>query len=572
MDRVTVYSQELPRTVDFLQADQNTMVSIGKVLECLIGTGSFVAGLACTPNSPAALNVLLAGGQVFQVESLEATSWSLLGSDTTDQIVKQGIQLAQQTISLTPPGTGGFSQVFLIEAQYSDLDTGSTVLPYYNAANPAAPFSGPGNAGTPQNTTRKGTVQVQVKAGTAAATGTQIAPSADAGWIGLWQITVANGATTITSGNIVQVPNAPFIGASYLPKLPTVPAYVQSGAPVYCVDTGSTNALAVAPVPVPSALVAGMQLRVKVANTVSGASTLQVTLSSGNVNNNIVHSDSSAIVASDIVANQVISLTYDGTNWQTQGISQQVTPSGVEASFPGLVAPSGWLMEFGQAISRTTNVGLFTALSQTVTGTPATGNATITAVGTNLVGTGVEGAFIEGTGISTGTTISSVTSTTIVMSANAIGGTAGETLRIIPFGQGDGSTTFNVPDRRGRFLAGRDNMGGTAANRLTGVTGSIAGTKLNATGGEETHVLSIAELATHTPTISSATLNGTASINMQSQNNLAIGGSVQGFSWTGSGAETMANAPVSVTINSIGSSSAHNNVPPSAMTNWIIKT
>ena len=35
------------------------------------------------------------------------------------------------------------------------------------------------------------------------------------------------------------------------------------------------------------------------------------------------------------------------------------------------------------------------------------------------------------------------------------------------FGAGDGSTTFNVPDLRGRVLAGKDNMGGTSANNIT---------------------------------------------------------------------------------------------------------
>jgi microcystin-dependent protein len=36
------------------------------------------------------------------------------------------------------------------------------------------------------------------------------------------------------------------------------------------------------------------------------------------------------------------------------------------------------------------------------------------------------------------------------------------------YGNGDGSTTFNVPDKRGRFTVGADDMGGTAANRIPG--------------------------------------------------------------------------------------------------------
>lgn len=50
------------------------------------------------------------------------------------------------------------------------------------------------------------------------------------------------------------------------------------------------------------------------------------------------------------------------------------------------------------------------------------------------------------------------------------------------YGAGDGSTTFNVPDARGRTLFGRDDMGGTAAARLTV---PIAGATLGASGGHQ---------------------------------------------------------------------------------------
>ena len=35
------------------------------------------------------------------------------------------------------------------------------------------------------------------------------------------------------------------------------------------------------------------------------------------------------------------------------------------------------------------------------------------------------------------------------------------------YGAGDGSTTFRLPDCRGRVTAGKDNMGGTSANRMS---------------------------------------------------------------------------------------------------------
>jgi microcystin-dependent protein len=59
------------------------------------------------------------------------------------------------------------------------------------------------------------------------------------------------------------------------------------------------------------------------------------------------------------------------------------------------------------------------------------------------------------------------------------------------YGVGDGSTTFALPDLRGRVAAGADNMGGSDAGRL-----SIANT-LGTTAGAETVTISSANLPTH---------------------------------------------------------------------------
>jgi len=55
------------------------------------------------------------------------------------------------------------------------------------------------------------------------------------------------------------------------------------------------------------------------------------------------------------------------------------------------------------------------------------------------------------------------------------------------YGVGDGSTTFTLPDLRGRSVAGKDNMGGTTASRVTATSG-INGVNLGAAGGAETMV------------------------------------------------------------------------------------
>lgn len=63
------------------------------------------------------------------------------------------------------------------------------------------------------------------------------------------------------------------------------------------------------------------------------------------------------------------------------------------------------------------------------------------------------------------------------------------------WGAGDTSTTFNLPDLRGRGMFGVDNMGGSPANRITSGVSGVSGVTLGATGGdqatqEHTHTLS----------------------------------------------------------------------------------
>lgn len=53
------------------------------------------------------------------------------------------------------------------------------------------------------------------------------------------------------------------------------------------------------------------------------------------------------------------------------------------------------------------------------------------------------------------------------------------------WGAGDGTTTFNLPDLRGRVTAGLDNMGGVGANRLTAGVSGVPATTLGGSGGGE---------------------------------------------------------------------------------------
>jgi len=66
------------------------------------------------------------------------------------------------------------------------------------------------------------------------------------------------------------------------------------------------------------------------------------------------------------------------------------------------------------------------------------------------------------------------------------------------YGAGDGSSTFALPDLRGRVVAGQDDMGGASADRLTDQTGGLNGDTLGDTGGSETQALTEANLPAHT--------------------------------------------------------------------------
>jgi hypothetical protein len=138
---------------------------------------------------------------------------------------------------------------------------------------------------------------------------------------------------------------------------------------------------------------------------------------------------------------------------------------------------SKYLFAYGQAISRTTYSVLLGLVTITQSVTRTNGSPTLTGFSdTTQIPTG---AAIEGSGIPTSTTISSCTSTTCTMSANASSsGTANVT--IFPYGDGDGSTTFNLPNCQGVTLAGRDNMSGTPRGLLTA---SVFGTNPDALGG-----------------------------------------------------------------------------------------
>lgn len=203
-----------------------------------------------------------------------------------------------------------------------------------------------------------------------------------------------------------------------------------------------------------------------------------------------------ADIADDAVTAAKLNISGNGTSGQVvqsdgDGSFSYLTlvtgfVSGMLMPYAGASAPSGWLLCYGQAISRTTYADLFSAI-----------------------------------------------------------GTV--------YGTGDGSTTFNLPDLRGRTIAGQDDMGGASANRLTNQTGGLDGDTLGATGGAETHTLTTDQIPAHTHTESRRTISfGT-------------------FQTGGSGTAASSSGTTNPNTGSTGGGQAHNNVQPTIILNYIIK-
>ena len=218
----------------------------------------------------------------------------------------------------------------------------------------------------------------------------------------------------------------------------------------------------------------------------------------------LVDDDASAAIKLQAPATVTTTTTFtlpdgDGTNGQvlnTDGSGQlgwaSAFSSGMLVPYAGASAPSGWLLCYGQAVSRTTYSALFSALGTT-------------------------------------------------------------------YGSGDGSTTFNVPDLRGRVIAGQDDMGGSSANRLTGQSGGLNGDTLGGTGGAETHQLTTAQMPSHSHSMG--------------ENTRVQVGFDNGRAFSGTFTSSLNNSDnITYSTQSTGGNAAHNNVQPTLILNYIIKT
>lgn len=157
------------------------------------------------------------------------------------------------------------------------------------------------------------------------------------------------------------------------------------------------------------------------------------------------------------------------------------------------------------------------------------------------------------------------------------------------YGAGDGSTTFNLPDLRGRVVIAQDNMGGVgAAGRVS------AATSLNYSAGAATHSLSIGEMPNHdhggsaTTSSNGSHSHGTGSVSypyfavaaaaVGTIDAIQTGAGADGVMFVSGGSAGAVGTTAStgahthtVTVGAQGSGTGHNNLQPLLTLNYIIR-
>lgn len=159
------------------------------------------------------------------------------------------------------------------------------------------------------------------------------------------------------------------------------------------------------------------------------------------------------------------------------------------------------------------------------------------------------------------------------------------------YGNGDGSTTFNTPDMRGRIFMGKDDMGGTAAGRVTTAISGISGASLGAVGGSEGITLTTGQMPAHNHGVSDPShahgvadpghthsMNGSRDGSTSSGNYYAtpvltdhspdgVANQINGVG-TGIG---IYGAGTGVSIQNNGGNGVHSNMPPILVVNQIMR-
>lgn len=130
--------------------------------------------------------------------------------------------------------------------------------------------------------------------------------------------------------------------------------------------------------------------------------------------------------------------------------------------------------------------------------------------------------------------------------------------------------TIALPDWRGRAIAGLDDMGSSAAGRLTSTYFGTAATALGAAGGAESHTLVTSEIPAHSHT-GTTSENGDHSHPIGAQNSPSGTGATTFISGSNSATGSAGTHTHTFTSATTGGDGAHKNVQPTMLTTIYIK-
>jgi hypothetical protein len=277
----------------------------------------------------------------------------------------------------------------------------------------------------------------------------------------------------------------------------------------------------------------------------------------------------------NLIWDQVTSSTGSGGSTPTATGDGDLV--GTIKPWAGLSAPNQYMFTYGQEVSRTTYSALYTAITSTQSVFCNSGSPILSGLSdtTNFpIGAAVEISCV----VSGSSTILSKTSTSITLNANA-NVTVNTNAIIYPWGNGNGTTTFNLPDFRGFAIAGNNNMGGVASSILTTTYfGSANPNSIGAAGGSQSKVLLTANLPPYTPAGTNASSAVSVSATGLSLANYGGGNpGLTGSASTGSSQVTSiastgtATAQVFTGTAQGGTSTAFATVQPTKTSNYIIK-
>ena len=236
--------------------------------------------------------------------------------------------------------------------------------------------------------------------------------------------------------------------------------------------------------------------------------------------------------------------------------------------------PTNWQLAYGQAVSRTTYAQLLAAITiSTTTGNCVSSSTTVSGFAdTSQLRVG---APIEASCLPTGDTVASIVNGTSVTVAVAATATGTFTVTAFPWGNGDGVTTFNLPDLRGRILPGADAMGGTAASRLTSTFYGASASAPGVAGGGQSSTASTSLIATNIPTITSvgnslqvtvnSALNLPASSTTVTDASISFTTGGNNIATSASGFTNVASNFASTTNQSVSSNNTGGSSPPAAV-------